>query len=161
MSRALDLAERAVRAAEGDPGERLHVERSGFALAASAVHQPTLIRDASVTVRIVRDGRVGCATTNRTDDDGLAAVARRAGEAADRSPVDPGFPGLQPPAEEFEVEGFDEETAAQTPEDQAEQAAAAIGAASDAGLYGYYTSGATRSASPPRPGMPSRRRRPT
>ena len=41
------------------------------------------------------------------------------------------------------MEGFDEETAAQTPEDQAEQAAAAIGAASGLGLYGYYTSGAT------------------
>ena len=145
MSRALDLAERAVRAAEGDEADAsVHVERSGFArFAASAVHQPTLIRDASVTVRVVRDGRVGCATTNRTDDEGLAAVARRAGEAADRSPVDPGFPGLQPPAEVPEVEGFDEETAAQTPEDQAEQAAAAIGAASGLGLYGYYTSGAT------------------
>ena len=145
MSRALDLAERAVRAAEGDEADAsVHVERSGFArFAASAVHQPTLIRDASVTVRVVRDGRVGCATTNRTDDEGLAAVARRAGEAADRSPVDPGFPGLQPPVEVPEVEGFDEETAAQTHEDQAEQAAAAIGAASGLGLYGYYTSGAT------------------
>jgi PmbA protein len=145
VSRALDLAERAVRAAEGDEADAsVHVERSGFArFAASAVHQPTLIRDASVTVRVVRDGRVGCATTNRTDDEGLAAVASRAGEAADRSPVDPGFPGLQSPAEVPEVEGFDEETAAQTPEDQAEQAAAAIGAASGLGLYGYYTSGAT------------------
>ena len=145
MSRALDLAERAVRAAEGDEADAsVHVERSGFArFAASAVHQPTLIRDASVTVRVVRDGRVGCATTNRTDDEGLAAVAKRAGEAADRSPVDPGYPGLQPPAAVPEVEGFDEETASQTPEDQAEQAAAAIGAAPGLGLYGYYTSGST------------------
>ena len=145
MSRALDLAERAVRAAEGDEADAsVHVERSGFArFAASAVHQPTLIRDESVTVRVVRDGRVGCATTNRTDEDGLTAVARRAGEAAERSPVDPGFPGLEPPAAVPAVEGFDEETAAQTPEDQAEQAAAAIDAAPDLGLYGYYTSGAT------------------
>ena len=145
MSRALDLAERAVRAAEGDEADAsVHVERSGFArFAASAVHQPTLIRDESVTVRVVRDGRVGCATTNRTDDDGLAAVAGRAGEAAERSPVDPGFPGLEPPAEVPEVEGFDEETAGQTPEDQAEQAAAAIASVPDLGLYGYYTSGAT------------------
>jgi predicted Zn-dependent protease len=145
VSRALDLAERAVRAAEGDEADAsVHVERSGFArFAASAVHQPTLIRDESVTVRVVRDGRVGCATTNRTDDEGLAAVAGRAGEAAERSPVDPGFPGLAPPAPVPEVEGFDEETAAQTPEDQAEQAAAAIGAAEGIGLYGYYTSGET------------------
>jgi PmbA protein len=148
VTRALDLAERAVRAAEGDEADAsVHVERSGFArFAASAVHQPTLIRDESVTVRVVRDGRVGCATTNRTDDEGLAAVARRAGEAADRSPVDPGYPGLQPPSAVPDVEGFDEETAAQTPEDQAEQAAAAIAAAPDHGLYGYYTSGATEVA---------------
>jgi predicted Zn-dependent protease len=148
VSRALDLAERAVRASDGDEADAsVHVERSGFArFAASAVHQPTLIRDESITVRVVRDGRVGCATTNRTDDEGLAEVARRAGEAADRSPVDPGFPGLQPPAPLPDVEGFDEETAAQTPEDQAEQAAAAIAAAPELGLYGYYTSGATEVA---------------
>ena len=105
MTRALDLAERAVRATEGDEADAsVHVERSGFArFAASAVHQPTLIRDESVTVRVVRDGRVGCATTNRTDDEGLAAAARRAGEAADRSPVDPGYPGLQPPSPVIEV----------------------------------------------------------
>jgi PmbA protein len=148
VSRALDLAERAVRAAEGDEADAsVHVERSGFArFAASAVHQPTLIRDESVTVRVVRDGRVGCATTNRTDDDGLAAVASRAGEAAERSPIDPGYPGLQPPGPVPDVEGFDEETASQTPEEQAEQAAAAIAAAPDLGLYGYYTSGATELA---------------
>jgi PmbA protein len=148
VSRALDLAERAVGATEGDEADAsVHVERSGFArFAASAVHQPTLLRDESVTVRVVRDGRVGCATTNRTDDEGLAEVAKRAGAAADRSPVDPGFPGLQPPSPAPDVEGFDEETTAQTPEDQAEQAAAAIAAAPDLGLYGYYTSGATEVA---------------
>jgi PmbA protein len=148
VSRALDLAERAARASEGDEADAsVHVERSGFArFAASAVHQPTLIRDESVTVRVVRDGRVGCATTNRTDDEGLAAVARRAGEAADRSPVDPGYPGLQPPAPVSDAQGLDEETAAQSPEDQAEQAAAAIAAAPGLGLYGYYTSGATEVA---------------
>ena len=148
MSRALELAERAVRAAEGDEADAsVHVERSGFArFADSAVHQPTLITDESVTVRIVRDGRVGCATTNRTDDDGLAAVTARAGEAADSSPVDPGFPGLQEPAPPPETEGFDETTAALTPEEQAESAAAAIAAAPGIGLYGYYTSAVTELA---------------
>ena len=47
MSRGLDLAERAVKAARGDEADvSVHVESSGFArYAASAVHQPTLIRD--------------------------------------------------------------------------------------------------------------------
>ena len=148
MSRALDLAERAVRAVEGDEADvSVHVESSGFArYAASAVHQPTLIRDGTVTLRVVRDGRVGCATTNRTDDEGLAAAARHAAEAADSSPVDPCFAGLQEPAPVPEVGGYDEATAALTPEDQAEAAAEAIAGAPDFGLYGYYTSGVTEVA---------------
>ena len=148
MSRALELAERAVRAVEGDEADvSVHVESSGFArYAASAVHQPTLIRDETVTLRVVRDGRVGCATTNRTDDDGLAAAAGHAAEAADSSPVDPSFAGLQEPAPVPEVGGYDEATAALTPEDQAEAAAEAIAGAPEFGLYGYYTSGVTEVA---------------
>ena len=148
MTRALDLAARAVEAAVGDEADAsVHLERSGFArFADSAVHQPTLITDESVTVRVVRDGRVGCATTNRTDDDGLAAAAARAGEAADSSPVDPGFPGLQEPATPPDAEGYDETTAALTPEEQAESAATAIAAAPELGLYGYYTSAVTELA---------------
>ncbi len=45
-----------------------------------------------------------------------------------------------------EVEGYDEATAALTPEDQAEAAAEAIAAAPGLGLYGYYTSGVTEIA---------------
>jgi PmbA protein len=148
VSRALDLAERAVKAAEGDEADvSVHVESSGFArFAASAVHQPTLIRDETVTLRVVRDGRIGCATTNRTDDDGLAAAARHAAEAADSAPVDPSFPGLQEPARVPDVGGYDEATAALTPEDQAEAAAEAISGAPGFGLYGYYTSGVTEIA---------------
>ncbi|HXV33664.1 MAG TPA: metallopeptidase TldD-related protein [Gaiellaceae bacterium] len=148
MSRALDLAERAVRAAEGDEADvSVHVETSGFArYAASAVHQPTLISDETVTLRVARDGRVGCATTNRTDDEGLTAAARHAAEAADSSPVDPSFPGLQPPVPVPAVDGYDEATAALTPEAQAEAAAEAIAAAPGLGLYGYYTSGVTEIA---------------
>ena len=144
-SRALDLAERACRGAEGDEADALvQAQRSGFArFADSVVHQPTLIVDESVTIRVAREGRVGCATTNRTDDEGLAEAARRAAEIADRAPPDPGFPGLQPPVEAPAVDGFDEETGAEGPADQAERAWSAIEAAGDFGLYGYYTSGVT------------------
>ena len=148
MTRALELAERAVKAAEGDEADAsVHVESSGFArFAASAVHQPTLIRDEAVTLRVVRDGRVGCATTNRTDDEGLADAARHAAAAAESSPVDPGFAGLQEPAPVPAVEGYDDATALLSPEEQAGAAAAAIAAAPDLGLYGYYTSGVTEIA---------------
>jgi len=146
--RALELAERAWRAAEADEADAIaHVEESGFArFAASEVHQPTLIRDETLTLRVVRDGRVGCAVTNRTNDEGLREAARRAAEAADSAKADPDFAGLQPPAEVPEVEGFDEATAALTPEEQAAAAAAAIEAAPEYGLYGYFTSGVTETA---------------
>ena len=112
MSSALDLAERALKAAKGDEAIVLvHSERSGMArFAGSEVHQPTLIENDVVELQIVRDGRVGVAVANRTDDEGLRALAARAAEAADSAPADPDFPGLAPKAEPPAVEGYDEET---------------------------------------------------
>jgi PmbA protein len=145
---ALAIAERAVRAAAGDDADALvHVERSGFArFAGSCVHQPTLIEDTDVTIRVVRDGKVGAASTNRTDDDGLTAAARRAAEAAENAPPDPHFPGLPPPGPTPNVAGYDDETASISADDQARLAWRAIEAARDHALYGYFTSGVTEIA---------------
>jgi PmbA protein len=143
----LELAERALRAAEGDEALALvHSERSGMArFAGSAVHQPTLIENDVVELQIVRDGRLGIASANRTDGEGLRVLADRAAEAAESAPPDPDFPGLAPPAEPPPVEGYDEETAELTAEEQARLAAAAIDA-SDLDLYGFVTSGVTEMA---------------
>jgi PmbA protein len=148
VSRTLEIAEQALGAAQGDEAEVLvHAERSGVArFAASVVHQPTLIDNAVVRVRIVRDGQVGSAATNQADAESLAEVAQRAGEAADSAKPDPDFPGLAPPADYQDVGGYDEETATLGAEDQARLAAAAIEAAPDFGLYGYFTSGVTEIA---------------
>ena len=125
----------------------VHAERSGVArFAASVVHQPTLIDNAVVRVRVVRDGKIGWAATNRGDADSLGEVARRAGEAADSAKPDPDFPGLASPADYPDVGGYDEETAALGAEDQARWPHQAIEAAGDFGLYGYFTSGVTRLA---------------
>jgi predicted Zn-dependent protease len=146
--RALELAEQAWKAAEADEADAVvQVEESGFArFAASEVHQPTLIRDETVTLRVVRDGKVGCAVTNRLNGDGLREAARRAAEAADSAPADPGYPGLQPPSAVPEVAGYDEATGVLTPEEQAAAAAGAIEAVPEYGLYGYFTSGVTETA---------------
>jgi predicted Zn-dependent protease len=145
--RALDLAERALAAAEGDEAFALvHRERSGMArFAGSEVHQPTLIENEVVELQVMRDGRVGAAGGNRTDDEGLRALAARAAEAAESAPADPDSPGLAPPAEPPAVEGYDEETASLEAGDQARLAAAAI-RASDLDLYGFFTSGTTELA---------------
>src|SRR5215210_5492831 len=126
--------------------ELAHGERSGMArFASSEVHQPTLIENDVLEIQIVRDGRLGVATSNRTDDAGLRALAKRAAEAADSAPVDPDFAGLAPPAAPPAVEGFDEETAGLGAEDQARLASAAI-EASELDLYGFFTSGTTELA---------------
>jgi PmbA protein len=138
---ALDLAQAALDAARGEAEAVVQVERSGLArFAGSEVHQPTLIENAVVTLRVVRDGRTGTATTNKVDDEGLTQLARRATEAADSAPPDDRFPGLAPPAEPAEVDGYDEATASLGPDEQARRAAAAIDATAAIPVYGFFTS---------------------
>ena len=145
---ALETAARALAAADGDDAEVfVQSERSGLArFAASVQHQPTLVEDEIATLRIVRDGRVGVAVSNRTSDDGLHALAARAREAANSAPTDPYFPGLAEPAELPEVEGYDAQTAALDPDDQARFAARAIDSAGSFPAYGFFTSGVTELA---------------
>jgi PmbA protein len=148
MTDALALAERALEAASGDGIEAfVQSERSGLArFAASELHQPTLIENASVQLRVVRDGKVGWAATNRLSDEGLASLGRRAEEAAASAPVDPSFDGLPEPAPLPAVEGFDEATAALDPGEQARLARSAIEAVGELEAYGFFTSGTTELA---------------
>jgi PmbA protein len=145
MSRAIELAEQALRAASGDAVEAVvQSERSGFArFAGSEVHQPTLIQDETVFLRVGRGRRVGAAAGNRVDGDGLRELAARAEAAAEASPEDPDFPGVSGPAELPPADGYDEETATLGPEEQAGRAAAAIEAAAPMPIYGFFTSGTT------------------
>ena len=150
MSAALELAGRALAhaAAAADEAEAsVHSERSGLArFAGSTQHQPTLVDDTIVTVRAVRDGRVGVAVTNRTTDDGLREVAARAADASERVRADPDFPGLPEAATAANTDGYDEETAALGPAEQARLAASAIAATGDIPAYGFFTSGTTELA---------------
>ena len=138
---ALEVAKAALETVDGEAEAVAHVEHSGLArFAGSEVHQPTLIENAIVTLRVVRDTRLGVATTNRLDEAGLEELARRAQDAAASAPADETFPGLAPPVVLPSVEGFDDETAALGPDDQARLAAAAIDAGADVPVYGFFTS---------------------
>jgi predicted Zn-dependent protease len=143
----LELAARAVRAAEGDEAEAfVSSEHSGFArFAGSEIHQPTLVDDVNVRLRIVRDGREGIAVGNRSDDESLRELARRAAGAANAAPADPDFPGLAPPEPMPPVEGYDEETAALAAADLARLAGAAM-AAAGGDVFGFVTTGVTTHA---------------
>jgi PmbA protein len=148
VSRAADVAAQALDAAHGEDAEAVAVsELSGLArFAASEVHQPTLIENTAVTLRVIRDGKVGWASTNRLEGDGLRDLATRAAEAADSARPDETFPGLAAPAPLPAVEGYDESTADLGADEQARLAAAAIEAASRYPVYGFFTSGVTEIA---------------
>ena len=151
MNAAIEVAVRALAhaAAAADEAEvSVHSERSGLArFAGSVQHQPTLVEDTIVTVRTVRDRRVGVAVTNRTGDDGLRQVAARAADAAEGMRADPDFPGLpKRPTTPPSTDGYDDETAALGPAEQARLAAAAIAATGDTPAYGFFTSGTTELA---------------
>src|SRR5213079_3052420 len=91
---ALDVARAALAAAGGEAEAVAHSERSGLArFAGSEVHQPTLIENVVVTLRVVHGNRAGVATTNRVDAGGLADLVQRASAAADSAPPDESFPG--------------------------------------------------------------------
>jgi PmbA protein len=142
--KARDVARAALDSAGGEAEAIAQVESSGLArFAGSEVHQPTLIENAVVTLRVVRGNRSGLATTNKIDAAGLTELARRATEAAESAPVDDKFPGLAPPAEPAAVAGYDEETARLGPDEQARLAAAAIEASDDVPVYGFFTSAVT------------------
>ena len=140
---ALDLAERALAAVPGEEAEAVvSSELSGFArYAGSEVHQPTLVENHVVQLRVARDGRVGGASTNRTGDEALRELAQRTLEAVATAPSDETFPGFAPAAEPPVVQGYDEATAELPPAEQAQIAAQAIAAARPLELYGYVTSG--------------------
>ena len=144
---ALEVAARALEAAEADEAEAVvTAERFGFArFAGSEVHQPTLVDNVVVTLRVARDGKVGAAETNRVSDEGLTQLGRRAADAADSAVAVPAWPGFAGSASYPEVEGYDPETAALGPEGQARLAAAAI-AAGKLPVYGFFTSGETEIA---------------
>jgi predicted Zn-dependent protease len=144
VSDALTIADRALEHVQsGDELEAVvHREFSGLArFAASEVHQPTLIDNCTLQVSVLRGGALGTTSTNRVDDDGIAAAVARAGEAAASATPDPEFPGFAEPAPVADVDGYDGATAGQGAHDLAALASEAIAAAGPLRAYGYATNG--------------------
>jgi predicted Zn-dependent protease len=140
---ALEIAERALALANADDVEvTVTTERSVYArFANSEVHQPTLVNDAVVGLRVVREGRQGVASTNRTSDGGLAELARRTIAEVESATPDESLPGLAEPADYPAVAGYDAVTAALGAEEQSRLAGTAIDTGNGLGIYGYLTSG--------------------
>ncbi len=134
-----DLLGSAIEAASGGDAEVEATYRATDAaltrFANSRIHQNVAEHDATLRLRVIRDGRTGVAGTNRLDAEGIRAAATRAAEIAARSAANPDQPPLPRPdgATRPEV-GHVAATAAADPELRAAGASAVIAAADDARL---------------------------
>ena len=100
-TRARELAAKVVALTKADQSEVI-VASSDVALtrfADNRIHQNVSETDMQVSVRAVLDKRLGVASTNRLDDESLAACCAAAVASASASPEDPDFPGLPSPGD--------------------------------------------------------------
>src|SRR5882757_8486663 len=117
MSSSLELAERALAATSAGDGALATVARERSLLlrfARSHPTQSTAVEDTTIAISVLRDGHVGSASTNRDDEESLAACGRAAEAAAVTAARTRGtglYPGLPEPAPLRLHNGFDPETA--------------------------------------------------
>lgn len=135
---ALELAQAALTAAGAAGSEQSEaiVVASSSSLtrfAGNRIHQNVASDDTALQVRAVFGTRVGVASTNRVDADGVTAVCNAAADAARHAPEDPGFPGLPAPRPVTGADRVSAATLAFDAERRAEAAAAMIAASADAG----------------------------
>lgn len=128
----LDVCERVLSHVGADAEAEVTVSAGADALtrfATSFIHQNVADAAQRVHLRVALDGRVAEAVGNQTDDDALDRLVRSATEAARLRPIDPGWPGLAPPARAPAVEHWDEPTAQAAPDARAERIGAFVSAA--------------------------------
>jgi PmbA protein len=104
--------------------------------ATNQIHQNVREHDASLQVRVIDDGRIGVASTNRLDDAGIADVVARAAAIASRSAPNPRAAILpEPDGGEYDPDlGYVAATAEAGAERRAEGARAVIAAGTAKGL---------------------------
>ncbi|MEX2275891.1 MAG: TldD/PmbA family protein [Actinomycetota bacterium] len=117
----------------------MHEWAGNTRFASSQIHQSTAREDTSLRVRVIRDGRIGVASTNDFSSTGAGSAGRSALEMTGVVSPDPSFPGLAPPADIPAATGFDEATAATSPAQRAAAVAEVIASCGDrmhaAGAY--------------------------
>ncbi|GAA2548307.1 TldD/PmbA family protein [Winogradskya consettensis] len=152
MSAELDLAGRVVELVRrvAGPGAEAEVVavHSADALtrfANSAIHQNVAEATTTVRLRLHLDGRTAGGSTTVTGINGLESLVERTIAAARLSPPDVTWPGLTPPAELRPDAGFDEATAAASPQERADRVRDFVDAADGLETAGFcrtsYTSG--------------------
>jgi predicted Zn-dependent protease len=139
----LALAERVLGFADKESPTELEVmamadDGSLTRFANSEIHQNVAESNVQVNLRFVTGKRVGVASTNRSDDEGLRLLAERAAAIARNSEELEDWGGLPEPTTIRPVpEGYATATAAASPELRADGVRAVIAAADVAGVKSY------------------------
>jgi predicted Zn-dependent protease len=127
----LAVAERAVRLVSAD---RAQLTR----FANSEIHQNVAETNGGLNLRVAIGKRVGVASSNRLDDDGLRRLAETATAIARNSAELDDWGGLPEPTPIHELPaGWSDATASATPEQRAAGVRAVIAAADDAGVRAF------------------------
>jgi predicted Zn-dependent protease len=127
--------------AGSDPAEVLLLfeDQSLTRFANNTIHQNVAERNAMLIIRVLRGKRIGLATSNRLDGDGLEELVEKGRTNADASAEDPDYPGLPEPAGYTEVEAFDQPTADFSPVARASAVARVCHLSAEKGLNGSGT----------------------
>ena len=136
----LDVCERVLNRVHPEAEAEVTVSTGADALtrfATSFIHQNVADAAQRVHLRVALDGRVAESAGNQTDDDALDRLVHSATEAARLRPVDPGWPGLAPPAPPPAIEHWDAETAQAEPAARAERVGAFVSVAGDLETAGF------------------------
>jgi predicted Zn-dependent protease len=138
--RLLDVCERVLARVGADAEAEVTVSAGTDALtrfATSFIHQNVADAAQRVHLRVALDGRVAESVDNQADDDAVDRLVRSALDAARLRPVDPGWPGLAPPAPAPAVEHWDEATARAEPDARADRVGAFVHAADGLETAGF------------------------
>lgn len=136
----IDTCERVLRLVGTDAEAEVTVTAGTESLtrfATGFIHQNVTDDLRTIHLRVALDGRVAEATANQTDDDALARLVRSATEAARLRPVDPGWPGLAPPAPAPDIDHWDDATADASPDERATRVGAFVAAADGLETAGF------------------------
>jgi predicted Zn-dependent protease len=137
-TRARALAAEAVAFAQDGGAEQAEAivyssDHSLTRFAGNRIHQNMSSENAEVSVRAVVGARIGVASTNRIDPQGLEACCDAAAQAARLAPEDPGFPGLPSPRPVEQADRVSASTLAFDAELRAAAAGALIAATAETG----------------------------
>lgn len=118
----LEILKTALEASDGEQTEAVLVSENEelTRFANSVIHQNTMQEDASLIVRVIKDKKIGIASSNILSKEEVVKTVKHASKIASLSPRNQEFISLPAGKPLPQIDGFVEKTARTTPEERAE-----------------------------------------